>query len=406
MKKGRHRRFEEARALKRSSEPSFEELLDRRTPEPCPECGADPGHDHASLVPGRDEDEDEEPMAGPDVPASAPPPALLSEPSDPFRELHPPPSATSPWWPTSTTARPLWSMPCCAPPASFARPPGSWSTGSWTPTTRSASGASPSSPRPPRSRGATSGSTWSTPPATPTSAARSSGRWPWSTACCCWSTPPRGPCPRPATCCRRRSPPACPTVVVLNKVDRERRPARRGARRDLRAVPRPRRRRTTTSSSRSSRPSPARAEAVAGIGMPGPDDDLTPLLRGHPRHRPGPGRRSRRPRSRPSSPTSTPPTTSAAWPSVGSCGARCARASQVALLDEEVDEGQAPLDAQAHPAAWASRASAATDVDGAGRRRPVRGRRVPRGRDRRHPRRPGTPRGRCPGSASTSPCCA
>lgn len=48
MKKGRHRRFEEARALKRSSEPSLEELLDRRDAQPCPECSADPGHDHAS----------------------------------------------------------------------------------------------------------------------------------------------------------------------------------------------------------------------------------------------------------------------------------------------------------------------------------------------------------------------
>ncbi|HUQ38716.1 MAG TPA: hypothetical protein VM030_01055 [Acidimicrobiales bacterium] len=44
MKKGRHRRFEEARALKRLNEPST---------EPCPECGADPEDDHASwcLVP-------------------------------------------------------------------------------------------------------------------------------------------------------------------------------------------------------------------------------------------------------------------------------------------------------------------------------------------------------------------
>lgn len=39
MKKGRHRRFEEARALKRSTEV---------TTEPCAECGADPEDDHAS----------------------------------------------------------------------------------------------------------------------------------------------------------------------------------------------------------------------------------------------------------------------------------------------------------------------------------------------------------------------
>ena len=39
MKKGRHRRYEEARGLKRS----IEVVL-----EPCPECGADPEDDHAS----------------------------------------------------------------------------------------------------------------------------------------------------------------------------------------------------------------------------------------------------------------------------------------------------------------------------------------------------------------------
>ncbi len=48
MKKGRHRRFEEARALKRSTEPSFLEQLDRADERSCPECGADPGHDHTS----------------------------------------------------------------------------------------------------------------------------------------------------------------------------------------------------------------------------------------------------------------------------------------------------------------------------------------------------------------------
>ncbi|MEZ5137810.1 MAG: hypothetical protein R2711_03260 [Acidimicrobiales bacterium] len=48
MKKGRHRRYEEARSLKRSSEPSFNELIDRADERSCPECGADPGHDHAS----------------------------------------------------------------------------------------------------------------------------------------------------------------------------------------------------------------------------------------------------------------------------------------------------------------------------------------------------------------------
>ncbi len=49
MKKGRHRRFEEARALKRTNEVVL---------EPCPECGAEPGHDHASWC-LREESEDD-----------------------------------------------------------------------------------------------------------------------------------------------------------------------------------------------------------------------------------------------------------------------------------------------------------------------------------------------------------
>lgn len=47
MRKGRHRRFEEARALKRLNEPDE---------QPCAECGADPEDDHASwcLAPVED----------------------------------------------------------------------------------------------------------------------------------------------------------------------------------------------------------------------------------------------------------------------------------------------------------------------------------------------------------------
>ena len=50
MKKGRHRRFEEARALKRSTEVIA---------EPCPECGADPEDDHASWCMFEEDEEDE-----------------------------------------------------------------------------------------------------------------------------------------------------------------------------------------------------------------------------------------------------------------------------------------------------------------------------------------------------------
>ncbi len=51
MKKGRHRRFEEARALKRSTE----EIV-----EPCAECGALPGDDHASWCLAMEDDDDDE----------------------------------------------------------------------------------------------------------------------------------------------------------------------------------------------------------------------------------------------------------------------------------------------------------------------------------------------------------
>jgi hypothetical protein len=50
VKKGRHRRFEEARALKRSTE---------ETVEPCAECGAEPGADHASWCLAMEYDDDE-----------------------------------------------------------------------------------------------------------------------------------------------------------------------------------------------------------------------------------------------------------------------------------------------------------------------------------------------------------
>ncbi len=50
MKKGRHRRFEEARLLKRSTEVVV---------EPCAECGAGPEEEHASwCLATEDADED------------------------------------------------------------------------------------------------------------------------------------------------------------------------------------------------------------------------------------------------------------------------------------------------------------------------------------------------------------
>jgi hypothetical protein len=51
VKKGRHRRFEEARALKRAPE---------NNTEPCAECGADPEDDHASWCLAAEDAEYEE----------------------------------------------------------------------------------------------------------------------------------------------------------------------------------------------------------------------------------------------------------------------------------------------------------------------------------------------------------
>lgn len=48
MKKGRHRRFQEARDLKRGFESAA---------EPCAECGAEPGKDHASWCLAMEDDE-------------------------------------------------------------------------------------------------------------------------------------------------------------------------------------------------------------------------------------------------------------------------------------------------------------------------------------------------------------
>ena len=48
VKKGRHRRFEEARNLKRAIETVV---------EPCPECGAEPGREHASWCLAMEDDE-------------------------------------------------------------------------------------------------------------------------------------------------------------------------------------------------------------------------------------------------------------------------------------------------------------------------------------------------------------
>ncbi len=51
MKKGRHRRFEEARDLKRAVKTVETEV------EPCAECGAEPGKEHATWCLAMEDDE-------------------------------------------------------------------------------------------------------------------------------------------------------------------------------------------------------------------------------------------------------------------------------------------------------------------------------------------------------------
>lgn len=48
VKKGRHRRYEEARAVKRTSAPLQLDDVGFKPLEPCPECEAAPGEEHAS----------------------------------------------------------------------------------------------------------------------------------------------------------------------------------------------------------------------------------------------------------------------------------------------------------------------------------------------------------------------
>ncbi|MEJ5254903.1 MAG: hypothetical protein WHS89_06095 [Acidimicrobiales bacterium] len=44
--------------MKRSTEGDLEALLDARDAEPCPECGAEPGHDHKSWCLNDDTSDD------------------------------------------------------------------------------------------------------------------------------------------------------------------------------------------------------------------------------------------------------------------------------------------------------------------------------------------------------------
>jgi hypothetical protein len=59
VKKGRHRRFEEARALKRSNDLDISDIFAPADAEPCAECGAEPGDDHAAWCMADSADDDD-----------------------------------------------------------------------------------------------------------------------------------------------------------------------------------------------------------------------------------------------------------------------------------------------------------------------------------------------------------
>ena len=128
-------------------------------------------------------------------------------------------SATSPSSPMSTMARPRWSTSCSSSPAPCART-STWPSAPWTPTTRSASAASPSWPNARRWNGTARASTSSTRPAMPISAARWSASSPWWTASCCWSTRPKCVMPQTKFVLSKALKLGLKPIVVINKIDR------------------------------------------------------------------------------------------------------------------------------------------------------------------------------------------
>ena len=173
---------------------------------------------------------------------------------------------------------------------------------------------------------ATSTSTSSTRPATPTSAARSSARCRWSTACCCWWTRRRGRCRRRASCCARRSSAACRRSSSSTRSTGPTRAPQEVLERGLRPVHRPRRHR-----------GPARLPGALHQRASGhghhrsgrrPATDLRPLFDAIVDARAAAARRRRTRRCRCSSPTSTRATTSGASRSAASSTGACRSATR------------------------------------------------------------------------------
>ena len=136
-----------------------------------------------------------------------------------------------------------------------------------------------------------------------------------------------GPLPQTRFVLRKALAKKLPIVLVVNKVDRQRRPDRRGGRGDLRAVPGSARRR------RDPRPElpggvrlgPGRPRLAdrAGERRDAGQRRSRAAVRHHPGAHPRPRATSRARPCRPTSPTWTPRPTWAGWPCAGSSPARC-----------------------------------------------------------------------------------
>ncbi len=146
--------------------------------------------------------------------------------------------------------------------------------------------------------------------------------------------------------------------------------------------------------------------SMKGVGMPGPGDDLAAAARHGARRHPGARRRRRRAAPGPGHQPRRRPTTSGRL-AIGRVVQRhrCARATPWPCSTRRWSRAQPPLKRRLTQL-MAFHGHRPPDVDELTRRRPVRGGRLPRGRDRRHHRRPPTIPCRCRASPSTSPCCA
>ena len=173
-----------------------------------------------------------------------------------------------------------------------------------------------------------------------------------------------------------------------------RRPPRRGARRGRRAVPRPSSSGRIARLSRRSRPIAREGRAVTGVGMPSDDADLTPLFQAIVDTIPAPS-------GDPDGPLQAIVTNLDASDYLGRLAigrvveGRCDAARTSRSCDEETSEGAPQLVRRLTQLLGLRR-----DQSDRGRRaarwRPVRHRRVPGGRDRRHARRSVRPEAAAP----------